>query len=273
MNLQTTIRMHDGVEIPQLGLGVWQTPQGQVTIDAVKWALQAGVRHIDTAAIYRNEEGVGEAIRQSGINRDELFITTKLWNEDVRQSNSHNACLTSLEKLGLDYVDLYLIHWPATGFEKAWLAMESLKREGKVRSIGVSNFHANHLERLFNICNEKPTINQIELHPHLTQEPLREFCAQHDILVEAWSPLGGGRLLDHPELVQIAQTYEKTVAQIIIRWDLQHGMVTIPKSVHKDRIISNTQVFDFELSSEDMAKIDGLNQNARTGGDPDNFNF
>ncbi|WP_099221530.1 aldo/keto reductase [Listeria costaricensis] len=274
MGIKDTVTLANGVEMPRLGFGVWKVKDGEEAVNSVKWAIEAGYISIDTAAAYRNEEGVGQAIRESGKPRDELFITTKLWNADQGYASTLEAFETSLSKLGLDYVDLYLIHWPVAGkFKETWRAFEKLYQEKKVRAIGVCNFHEHHLKELMADAEIIPMVNQIELHPLLSQEPLRAFCKEHDIVVEAWSPLGSGQLLQNAELQKIADKYGKSVAQVILRWDLQHGIVTIPKSVHEDRIQQNADLYDFELHAEDMAAIDALNQNTRTGPDPDNFNF
>ncbi|EUJ25731.1 oxidoreductase, aldo/keto reductase family protein [Listeria floridensis FSL S10-1187] len=274
MGITNTVELANGVKMPQLGFGVWKVEDGEEAVNSVKWAIEAGYRSIDTAAAYRNEEGVGRAIKESGVNREDLFITTKLWNADQGYDSTIEAFHTSLNKLGLDYVDLYLIHWPVAGkFKDTWRAFEQLYREGKIRAIGVCNFQEHHLKELMADAEITPMVNQIELHPHLSQEPLRAFCKANDIIVEAWSPLGNGQLLQDAKLKAIAEKYGKSVAQVIIRWDLQNGIVTIPKSVHQERIIQNADVFDFELSAEDIKVIDGMNQDKRTGPDPDNFNF
>lgn len=274
MSLKDTVKLANGVEMPRLGFGVWQVKDGAEAVNSVKWAIDAGYISIDTAAAYKNEEGVGEAIRESGVNREDLFVTTKLWNADQGYESTLQAFETSLNKLGLDYVDLYLIHWPVEGkFNETWRAFEKLYQDGKVRAIGVCNFHEHHLKTLLETAEVVPMVNQIELHPLLSQKPLRDFCAEQNIVVEAWSPLGSGKILNNPEIKTIAEKYGKSVAQVILRWDLQHGIVTIPKSVHKERIIENADVFDFELTKEDMAAIDALNKDERTGPDPDNFNF
>ncbi|WP_088810544.1 MULTISPECIES: aldo/keto reductase [Listeria] len=274
MSLKDTVKLANGVEMPRLGFGVWQVKDGAEAVNSVKWAIEAGYMSIDTAAAYRNEEGVGQAIRESGVRREDLFVTTKLWNADQGYETTLAAFETSLQKLGLDYVDLYLIHWPVEGkFNDTWRAFEKLYKDGKVRAIGVCNFHEHHLETLLETAEVVPMVNQIELHPLLSQKPLRDFCAEKNIVVEAWSPLGSGKILSNSEIKKIAEKYGKSVAQVIIRWDLQHGIVTIPKSVHKERIVENADVFDFELTKEDMQAVDALNQDERTGPDPDNFNF
>lgn len=265
----------NGVKIPMLGLGVFQTKEGKETEDAVRWALESGYRHIDTAKAYGNEKNVGEGIRQSGLERKDIFVTTKLWNEDIRKRNTRDAFFDSLNTMGLEYLDMYLIHWPAEGYEEAWKEMEKLYKEGYIRAIGVSNFQDYHLKRLMENAEIVPMVNQVECHPLMSQEPLRKFCVDHQIACEAWSPLGGtgGSLLQNKVLTEIAEKYEKTPAQVVIRWDLQNDIITIPKSVHKNRIESNREVFDFALSEEDIVKINHLNKNLRVGPSPDNFDF
>ncbi|KAB7666062.1 aldo/keto reductase [Bacillus sp. B1-b2] len=277
-NLQDTVTLANGVKMPWLGLGVFKVEEGQILMDAVSSAITNGYRSIDTAAIYGNERGVGEGIKlglkKTGISRSELFITTKVWTEDLGYEETIKAFETSLEKLGLDYIDLYLIHWPKEGkYLETWKALETLYREGKIKSIGVSNFQIHHLETLLNASEIKPMINQIELHPKLTQKNLLAFCESRNIQVQAWSPLMQGKLLDNPLLRELAHKYQKSVAQVIIRWDLQNGIVTIPKSVKEQRIIENGNVFDFCLTKEEMKRIDSLNQDLRVGPDPDNFDF
>ncbi|MBC1423856.1 aldo/keto reductase [Listeria seeligeri] len=274
MNLKDIVKLANGVEMPRLGFGVWKVKDGDEAVNSVKWAIEAGYVSIDTAAAYKNEEGVGQAIKESGVKREDLFVTTKLWNAEQGYESTLAAFDESLRKLELDYVDLYLIHWPVKGkFKDTWRAFEKLYNDKRVRAIGVCNFHEHHLKELMEDAEIAPMVNQIELHPELTQEPLRNYCAEHNIVVEAWSPLGNGKLLDNAEIKAIAEAHGKSVAQVILRWDLQIGVVTIPKSVHQERIIQNADIFDFELTEDEVAKISALNKDKRTGPDPDNFNF
>lgn len=269
-NLKDTVTLHNGVEMPWLGLGVFKVQEGEEVVQSVKAAIRNGYISIDTAAIYGNEEGVGQAIKESGVPREDLFITTKLWNSEQGYESTLKAFDESMEKLGLDYLDLYLIHWPGKDkYKETWKAFEKLYKDGRVRAIGVSNFLVHHLEDLIASAEIKPMVNQVEFHPHLTQEDLRAYCKKQGIQLEAWSPLKQGQLLDNPVLNEIAEKHNKSVAQVILRWDLQHGVVTIPKSVKEHRIIENSNVFDFELSSEEMDRIDQLNQDSRAGSHPD----
>jgi methylglyoxal/glyoxal reductase len=277
-NLQDTTTLHNGVKMPWFGIGVFKVEEGPELVHAVKTAIQYGYRSIDTAAIYENEAGVGQGIREGlkeiGISREELFVTSKVWNADLGYESTIKAYETSLNKLGLEYLDLYLIHWPVEGkYKEAWRTLETLYKEGRVKAIGVSNFHIHHLEDLMKDAEIKPMVNQVEYHPRLTQKELKAFCREHGIQLEAWSPLMQGQLLDHQVLKDIANKYGKSPAQVILRWDLQNGVVTIPKSTKAHRIAENAQVFDFELTDEEMERIDSLNQNKRVGPDPDNFDF
>ncbi len=268
------IILNNGVEMPQLGFGVWQVPDDEAEA-AVTTALEAGYRSIDTAAIYGNEEGTGKAIAASGVPREELFVTTKLWNSDQGHDATLRAFDTSLEKLGLDHVDLYLIHWPMPSkdtYVDTYKAFEKIQADGRAKSIGVSNFLPEHLERLISETSVIPAVNQIELHPHLQQRASREFHAEQGIATEAWSPLGQGKgLLDVPAIVAIARKHGRTPAQIVLRWHIQLGNVVIPKSVTPSRIKENIDVFDFELDPEDMAAISALNEDRRLGPDPATF--
>ncbi|MFD2443794.1 aldo/keto reductase [Bacillus sp. CGMCC 1.16607] len=269
-SLQDTTTLHNGVKMPWFGLGVFKVQEGSEVIESVKAAIRNGYKSIDTAAIYKNEEGVGQALKESDVPREELFITTKVWNADQGYESTLQAFETSLTKLGLDYLDLYLIHWPGKNkYKESWKALEKLYKDGRVRAIGVSNFKVHHLEDLIKDAEIKPMVNQVEYHPHLTQKDLLTYCQNEGIQLEAWSPLKQGQLLSDPTINGIAEKYQKSPAQIILRWDLQNKVVTIPKSIKEQRIIENANIFDFELSSDDMAKIDGLNRDERVGPDPD----
>lgn len=274
-NDASSVLLQGGTPMPWLGLGVWQSGSDAETERAVRTALECGYRSIDTAKIYGNERGVGRAIRGSGVPRAEVFVTTKVWNDDVRADRVPEAFDDSLRLLELDYVDLYLVHWPITGkIVKAWRAMEQIAASGRARTIGVSNHLLPHLQELLAASKIVPAVNQIEFHPYLQSRPLVDFCRSNQIQIEAWSPLGhGGPLLQDATLAEIARRHRKTVAQVILRWDLQKRVVTIPKSVHPQRIVENAQVFDFTLSPTDVAAIDGLDRDHRYGSDPANFAF
>lgn len=276
MSAQTSIQLNDGRSIPQVGLGVWQASNEQAAL-AVRTALESGYRHVDTAAIYDNEKGVGEGLRASGVKREEVFITTKLWNSAQGGDSALVAFDQSLKRLGLDYVDLYLIHWPAPRkglYVESWKALKRLKEEGRARSIGVSNFTAEHLDRIIGETGIVPVLNQIELHPRFQQKALREAHARHNIVTESWSPLGQGQLLSDPVIGQIAARHQRTPAQVVIRWHIDSGLVVIPKSVTPARIKENFDVFSFRLDAEDMAQIAKLDSaNGRIGPDPMTANF
>jgi methylglyoxal/glyoxal reductase len=273
-SLQDTTTLHNGVKMPWFGLGVFKVKEGSEVVESVKAAINNGYKSIDTAAVYKNEEGVGQALKEAGVPREELFITTKVWNSDQGYESTLQAFETSLDKLGLDYLDLYLIHWPVAGkYKETWKALEKLYKDGRVRAIGVSNFHVHHLKDLMADADIKPMVNQVEYHPHLAQTELLEFCKAEGIQMEAWSPLKQGELLSEPTIVEIAEKYKKSTAQVILRWDLQNEVVTIPKSIKEHRLIENADIFDFELSAEDMDVLNSLNKNERVGPDPDNFNF
>lgn len=273
-DIKGTVTLNNGVEMPYFGLGVFKAEDGQEVIDSVSYALEAGYRHIDTAAIYQNERGVGQAIRLSELDRKEVFVTSKVWNSDQGYDTTIKAFHASLVKLNLSYLDLFLVHWPVKGkYKETYRALETLYEEGKIRAIGVSNFLVHHLDDLLTTAKIIPAVNQIEYHPYLTQPELIKTCFDNGIAPEAWSPLMQGQITEVPELTQLAQKYYKTEAQIVLRWNLQKGIITIPKSSRKSRIIENANIFDFVISAEDMEIIDSLNRNQRIGADPDNFNF
>ncbi|UKS24471.1 aldo/keto reductase [Paenibacillus sp. HWE-109] len=265
--------LNNGVHMPWLGLGVYKTQEGQEVIHSVKTALELGYRSIDTAAIYRNEEGVGQGLRESGVPRDDIFVTTKVWNADQGYESTLQAFDASRLRLGLETIDLYLVHWAVTAtYRETWKALVHLQKEGFVRAIGVSNFQIHHLQQIIEDTGVIPAVNQVEYHPQLAQKELLAYTREHGIQLEAWSPLMQGKL-DVPVLHQLADKYGKSPAQIVLRWDIQHGVVTIPKSVTEHRIRENAAIFDFELSSEDIALIDSLNENKRIGPDPDHVTF
>lgn len=265
--------LNNGIKMPQLGFGTFRVEDGRQTVDAVRAALELGYRHIDAAAIYDNEESVGQGIKESGVPREEIFITSKVWNTDQGYENTLNAFELSLKKLGTDYLDLYLIHWPKELNKETWRALEKLYKDGKVRAIGVSNFKEHHLEDLMKDAEIKPMVNQVEFHPQLAQPELLKFCKENNIQVEAWGPLMQGQLFKLDLIKELSEKYKKTEAQIVLRWDIQQGVVTIPKSINPERIKSNSEIFDFELSEEDMQRISMLNTGKRIGPDPDNINF
>jgi len=274
MNINTTTTLHNGVKMPLLGLGVFQAQEGNEVINAIHYALETGYRHIDTAAIYRNEEGVGKAIKDSKVDRNELFITTKVWNSEQGYETTLAAFDRSLNKLQMDYVDLYLVHWPVVSkFNETWRALEHLYSQGKVKAIGVSNFFVHHLEKLYETAKIRPMVNQVEFHPYLQQKELVNFCKANKIQYQAWSPMMKGAVLDIETLVDLGKKYNKSAIQITLRWALQKGIVIIPKSVKRERIVSNANLFDFELSDKEMETINRLDKNERIGPDPDNFNF
>jgi 2,5-diketo-D-gluconate reductase A len=270
------ITLNNGVQIPQFGFGVYQVPPEE-TAEAVQAALEVGYRHIDTAEMYGNEKGVGEGIRASGIPREEVFVTSKLNNGFHAHDDALTAFDGTLDALGSDYVDLFLVHWPLPGIDvdyvETWKAMEEIYRSGRARSIGVSNFKEHHLRKLFGATEVRPAVNQIEVHPYLTQDGLRAFDAEHEIATEAWSPIAQGKVLDDPAIVRVAERHGKTPAQVTLRWHVQRGDIVFPKSVTRSRIEENFGVFDFELSEDDMREITTLNRDERTGPDPDTFNY
>ncbi len=271
-DITTATTLHNGLKMPILGLGVYKAKNGNEVINAIHYALEAGYRHIDTAAFYNNEEGVGEAVRETEIRREEIFITTKVWNDDQGYQNTLDAFGRSIKKLGLDYIDLYLIHWPVPEkYPETWKAMEKLYQVGKVKAIGVSNFLIHHLENLAENGRIKPMVLQNEFHPRLIQQPILDYCKANNIQLVSWSPLMRGSILKEKTIQMLGKKYRKTEAQIVIRWHLQKGVVTIPKSVHRNRIFENADIFDFELTEGDMQLIDSLDTEERTGAHPDNF--
>jgi 2,5-diketo-D-gluconate reductase A len=271
-----TITLNNGVAIPQLGFGVYQVPP-EDTAEAVRTALEVGYRHIDTAEMYGNEKGVGEGIRASGVPREEVFVTSKLNNGFHAREDALRAFDGTLEALGADYVDLFLVHWPLPGIDvdyvETWKAMEEIYRSGRAKSIGVSNFKEHHLRRLFSDTEIRPAVNQIEIHPYLTQDGLRAFDADHEIATEAWSPIAQGKVLEDPTILRVAERHGKSAAQVTLRWHVQRGDVVFPKSVTRSRIEENFDIFDFELSEDDLREITALNRDERTGPDPDTFNY
>lgn len=273
-SLESTVPLHGSIDIPLLGFGVYRVPDGDAVENAVANALTVGYRHIDTAALYRNERGVGRAVAASSIDRSDLFITTKLWNSDQGYESTLVAIDKSLAKLGLDYVDLYLVHWPKPEHTKeTWRAMEEIRQSGKARAIGVSNFLPDHLDQLAETATVLPSINQIEFHPHLQSPELVAYCEDHNIVLEAWSPFKAGRIIDDPELQSIAGAHGVTVPQVVLRWMLQRGIVTIPKSVTPSRIAQNADLYGFELSPHEIESINTMDRTDRVGPDPANFNF
>ncbi|WP_318247719.1 aldo/keto reductase [Solibacillus merdavium] len=274
MNLQTTKELVNGVKMPVLGLGVYKMTDRDETLQAITTALELGYRAVDTAALYYNEEEVGEAIRHSSVPREDIFVTTKVWNSDQGYDNTLRAFEKSLKKLDMDYIDLYLTHWPVKEkFVDTYRAIERLYDEKLIHVPGVSNHHEHHLKDILASCNIAPMVNQIEVHPYLSQESLRNYCAQEQIAVTAWSPLGRGNVLNDDKIVRIAREYDVTPAQIILRWHLQNDVIIIPKSVTPSRIKENSELYHFELTKETMQQLDALNRDERFGQNPDNFKF
>ena len=274
VSLQSTKTLTNGIKMPRLGLGVYKMTEREETLQAIDKALKVGYRAIDTASLYGNEAEVGEAIRHSDVAREDIFVTTKVWNSDHGYDATLRAFEVSLKKLNLDYLDLYLTHWavPET-FEETYRAIERLYDEKLIRATGVSNHHEHHLEKLLAKANVAPMVNQVEVHPYLQQDALKAFCREHQIAVTAWSPLGRGGVLNDPAILEIAQEVGKTAAQVVLRWHLQDDTIIIPKSVTPSRIEENAQIFDFELTPKQMDKLQSLNRNQRFGQDPDNFKF
>lgn len=269
IQIDTRVTLNNGVEMPVFGLGTYLTRSGKEAQDAVSYALEIGYRLIDTAAMYGNEEDVGEAVRRSGIPREEIFVTTKLWNSDHGYDEAIAAFEESQKRLGLDYVDLYLIHWPVEDLrQESWRGLETLLQEGKCRAVGVSNYMTWHLEELLSTSSTAPAVNQVEFSPYLYLRDLHDFCRAHQVQLEAYSPLTKGHKLNDPKLGEVARKYSKSPAQVLIRWALQKGVVVIPKSTRKERIKQNAEVFDFAISKEDVSVLDSFNQGLRTSWDP-----
>ena len=274
LNLASSLDLSNGVAMPRFGLGVFRMEDGSEVSDAVTWALEAGYRSIDTAKVYGNEEGVGKAVRDSGILREEIFVTTKVWNSDQGYESTLQAFERSMSRLDIGYVDLYLVHWPVKGkYKETWKALEEIYRSGRARSIGVSNFLVHHLKDVLETAEITPMVNQVEFHPRLQQPDLQAFCCDNNIQLEAWSPIMKGQVVDIPELVDIGKKHGKNAVQATLRWLLQKDIVSIPKSVKKARIESNADIYDFALDEGEMEIIDSLDQGIRVGPDPDNFNF
>lgn len=273
-----SITLNNGVQMPEIGYGVFRVEEGKDLEKAVETAIRIGYRSIDTAAIYQNEKSVGKGVQNAIdaglVTREELFITSKVWNDGLSYDETIKAYEDTLERLGLEYLDLYLIHWPGQNkYMEPWKALEALYKEGRIKSIGVSNFQVSHLEHLLETAEVKPVINQIEFHPKLVQEDVRAFCEKYDIQVEAWSPLMNAELLNHETVNEIAESLGKSAAQVILRWDLQHGVVTIPKSMTESRIKENIDIYDFGLTEEQVKTLDALDEHKRIGPDPDQFDF
>ena len=273
-NIENCTLLNNGLKMPWLGVGVFKMKDDSEVTPAVRHALETGYRSIDTASVYGNERGVGRAIRESGVPRNEIFLTTKVWNDDQRAKRTLAAFEDSLKRLETDYVDLYLVHWPVKGcYQETWREMEAIYQSGRAKAIGVSNFLVPHLEDILRDSQVVPTVNQIEFHPYLVQPELLGFCQSHNIQAEAWSPLMQGQSVTVPMIKKLAEEYQKTPAQIVLRWDLQHGVVTIPKSSRPERIAENARIFDFELSPDDVAALDALDVGKHFGPAPANFNF
>lgn len=271
-SIHDTVVLNNGIAMPRLGLGLYKVDDGSEIERAVAWALEAGYRSFDSAQLYGNEQGLGRAL--GGVDRDSVFVTTKVWNSHHGRDKAVRACEESLHRLGMDYVDLYLIHWPVPGrYLETWQALEELYRRGLCRAIGVSNFNIHHLEDVLKIASVKPAVNQVEFHPRLVQAEMHDFCRSKNIQLEAWRPLMGGSVRDIPLIDELSKKYGKTASQIVIRWHLQKDIIVIPKSVHRERIFENVDVFDFTLSNYDIKAIDSLSQNMRLGPDPEHVTF
>lgn len=269
--IDSTITLSNGVEMPRFGLGVWRSEAGQETEDAVRWALEAGYVHVDTAALYANEYEVGKIVKSGIVPRDKVFVTSKVWTDNLSYEGTKKAFDESMDKLGLDYLDLYLVHWPVNDWQGAWRALEEIYQDGRVKAIGVSNFLQHHLEELFELSDTRPVVNQYEMHPYLQQPELRAFCQDNDIAVTAWAPIMKGKVLDVPELVEIGEKYGKSAVQVTLRWLLQLDVIAIPKSVNQNRIQANCDLYDFSLTDEEMTSINALDKDERVGIHPDKF--
>ena len=275
-SIRDKVTLANGVGMPRLGLGTWRSADGAEVERSVRWALELGYRHVDTAAVYGNERGVGRAVRDSGVPREQVFVTTKVWNDDQRGGRGAvlRAFDESLRRLGMDYVDLYLVHWPVKGkYVEAWRALEEVYAGGRAKAIGVSNFLVHHLKDVLKAAGMTPMVNQVEFHPRLAQRDLVDFCRQNNVVQEAWSPLMKGRVAEIPVIREVARRHGKTPAQVVLRWNLQRGFVTIPKSVRRERLEENAALYDFQLAADDVAAIDALDRGERIGADPDNFTF
>ncbi|MAS32903.1 MAG: aldo/keto reductase [Anaerolineaceae bacterium] len=269
--LESTMTLNNGVEMPRFGLGVFKTEVGTETENAVQWALEAGYRAVDTAALYGNEAEVGKIVRSGIVPREDVFVTSKVWVNNLSYEGTKAAFDESMSKLGLDYVDLYLIHWPVNDWQGAWRALEEISKTDRVRAIGVSNFLPHHLQELLEMAEVPPAVNQVEFHPYLQQPDLQAFCRENNIALTAWAPIMKGRVLDVPELVSIGEKYGKTAVQVTLRWMLQIDVITIPKSAKQERIVDNANIFDFELTDAEVETINGLDRNDRIGPHPDRF--
>lgn len=272
LNIESTIELNNGVAMPRFGLGVWRSESGTETENAVRWALEAGYIHVDTAALYANEADVGKAVKAGVVPRDKVFVTSKVWTDKISYDGVKAAFDDAMNKLSFDVLDLYLIHWPVNDWQGAWRAMEELYAAGRVRAIGVSNFMQHHLEKLMDTSDTVPVVNQYEMHPYLQQPNLREFCQSNNIAVTAWAPIMKARVLNVPEIIAIGEKYGKSAVHVTLRWLLQLDVIAIPKSVNQNRIVDNANIYDFALSDEDMAAMNALDKDERIGPHPDEFN-